>query len=345
MRRAEKWLSPVLSVLLSVAIGALVILLCGYNPLQAFQAMFKGAFGKLPYVLNTLEKSMPLIFCGLAAAVAMKSGMFNIGAEGQVFVGALGYTLVALFMPGLPGVLHVLLGCVLAAVFGAVWALPPALLKLKNGTNEVVSAIMMNYIAKLLVAFLVSGPLMAPGDVAQSEAFPASAVIREIVPGSKVTWAFVLAMAACCAVWLLMNRTATGFNIAAAGMNARAAEAGGVNTTRVRIGAMVFSGVLAGLAGGLIAASSFGRLVEVVSTGYGFEGISIAVLGQFSAIGIVLASLLFGALHTGGLYMEMFVGIPTEINAVLQGVMIVVIASPLLLQVFYKPMAKRRKAA
>lgn len=336
MRKYEKLLSPIFSIGLSVIIGAVVIYLCGFHPTEAYAALCKGAFGNVTYVLKTLEKSVPLIFCGLAAAVAMKSGMFNIGAEGQLFVGALGYTLAGLYFDFLPGVLH-LAACVLvSALFGAAWAFVPAYMKLRLGANEVVTSIMLNYIAKLFNSFLVSGPMMAEGDVAQSDIIASSARVGEIVEGGKITWAFVFAIAMCVLVWVLFNRTSAGYGITAAGVNARAAQAGGIRPDNVRMGAMLMSGMLAGIAGGMLVASSFGRLVEVVSSGYGFEGISIAVLGQFSSVGIFLSSVLFGGLRTGGLYMEMFMGIPTEIISVLQGVMIVVIASPLIFKVLFK---------
>lgn len=342
MRKYERLLSPVLSVLLSLLVGTVVILACGFHPLEAYGALLKGAFGNLNYFLKTLEKSTPLIFCGLAAAVAMKSGMFNIGAEGQLFIGALGYTLAGLYFDFLPQPLLLVVCCASSILFGAAWAFVPAFMKLRLGANEVVTSIMLNYIAKLFNSFLVSGPMMAEGDVAQSNLISPAARMNEVVPGGKITWAFVLAIAMGVLVWILFNRTAAGYSITAAGANARAAEAGGIRPDRVRMGAMLLSGGLAGLAGGMLVASSFGRLVEVVSAGYGFEGISIAVLGQFSSIGIFLASTLFGALRTGSLYMEMFLGIPTEIVSVLQGVMIVVIASPLIFKMIIR---ERRKKA
>ena len=340
MQRDNKILSPFLSICFSVILGALIIWACGFNITEAYGALIKGSFGSVPYALNTLEKSVPLICCGLAAAVAMKSGMFNIGAEGQLYIGALGYTLAGLYLSFLPGALQ-LMACILTGVvFGAAWAFIPAILKIKMGSNEVVTSIMLNYIARLFNSFLVSGPMMAVGDVPQSDPVNAAARVYEIIKGNKITWAFVLAIVLCVLIWILFNRTTAGYNITAAGMNARAAEAGGIKPDSVRMGAMLLSGALAGMAGGMLVASTFGRLVSVVSTGYGFEGISIAVLGQYSALGVLLSSILFGALRTGSLYMEMFVGIPTEIISVLQGVIIVVIASPLI----FRALLNRRRS-
>lgn len=336
MQKHEKILSPIFSIILALAVGTVVILICGFQPLTAYQALMKGAFGNITYTIKTLERSTPLILCGLAAAVAMKSGMFNIGAEGQLFVGALGYTLVGLYLDFLPKPLLLLACCVGSVLFGALWALVPAAMKLRLGANEVVTSIMLNYIAKLFNSFLVSGPIMAEGDIAQSEMICEAAKIGPILPGGNLTWAFALSLLMCAVVSTLFRHTTAGYCITAAGINARAAEAGGIRPGRAQMGAMLFSGSLAGLAGGMLVASSFGRLVEVVSVGYGFDGISIAVLGQYTAVGIFLSSVLFGALRTGSLYMEMFVGIPTEIVSVLQGVMIVVIASPLIFKMLFK---------
>ena len=336
MRRYEKILLPFASIGISIVIGAIIIWICGYDPIKAYGAMLKGSFGSLNYALNTLEKCVPLILCGLGAAVAMKTGMFNIGAEGQLFVGALGFALGGIYFGFLAGPIQMFFCIILGILFGSVWAFLPAYLKIRFGANEVVTSIMFNYIAKLLNSYLVTGPLKAVGQVPQTELINGAVRIREIVNGGKLTWGFVIAISICVIIWVLFNRTTTGYSITAAGINPRAAEAGGIKPNTVRIGAMLLSGALAGLAGCLLVASVFGRLVEVVSNGYGFDGIAIAVLGQFSPIGVFLSSILFGTLHTGSLYMEMFVGIPSEIISVLQGVMILIIASPLIIKRWFR---------
>ena len=183
--------------------------------------------------------------------------------------------------------------------------------------------------------------MRADGAVSQSDPIPAATAIGEIVAGSKITYGFPLAIVLCVVFAVLFKRTQLGYEITAAGMNARAAEAGGIQSDRVRIIAMMVSGALAGLAGGLLVASTFGRLVETVSTSFGFDGISIAVLGLYTSVGVFLSSLLFGALHTGSLYMEMFMKIPSELIDVLQGVIIVVIASPAIFQILFKRGGKR----
>lgn len=336
MKRFEKLLAPILSILVAVLLGTLLIWACGYDPGAAYRALVKGAFGSFRYTMATLEKSVPMILCGLAAMVAMKSGIFNIGAEGQLYLGALGYTLAALYLDFLPGPLHLLVCMGASIALGAAWAFVPAIMKIRLGTNEVVTSIMLNYIAKLFISYLVSGPIKAPGDVSQSAPIPAGTAVGEIVEGTKLTWGFVLAIALCFTLWLVLQRTRFGYDLTTAGMNDRAAQAGGVRPDRVRILAMLISGGLAGLAGGLLVGSSFQRLVIAVSTGYGFDGISIAVLGLYSTVGVFLSSVLFGALRTGSLFMEMFVRIPSELIDVLQGIIIVVIASPAIFHALFR---------
>lgn len=349
MKRFEKLYAPALSLLLSALLGIVVIWLCGYDPYESYQALAKGAFGNIKYTMCTLEQSVPLIFAGLACSVAMKSGMFNIGAEGQIYVGALGYTIAGLYFNGLPAPLQ-MASCILFAIlFGALWAAIPALMKIRLGSNEVVTTIMFNFIGKLLVSFLTNGPLHAPGYVPETYPINAAMRIGELVKGYKITGTLPIALFVCLILWILLSKTVLGYKITASGINPRAAQAGGIRTDSVRLGAMILSGALAGLGGGMLIASMYGRLVETVSNGYGFEGISIAVLGEFSPWGVLLASILFGALHTGSLYMEMFLGIPTEILSVLQGVIIVVIAAPLLVKriagrfSFFRPKSVERR--
>ena len=330
IKRFEKLAAPVLSIIIALLIGTAIIKICGYHPLSAYSALLKGAFGSFRYTMATLEKSVPLILCGIAAMVAMKSGIFNIGAEGQLFMGAIGYAVAALYLDFLPGSLHLIVCILVSILFGGAWAFVPAIMKIRIGANEVVTSIMLNYIAQLFTSYLVSGPLRADGTA-----------IGEIVAGSKITYGFPLAIVLCVVFAVLFKRTQLGYEITAAGMNARAAEAGGIQPDRVRIIAMMVSGALAGLAGGLLVASTFGRLVETVSTSFGFDGISIAVLGLYTSVGVFLSSLLFGALHTGSLYMEMFMKIPSELIDVLQGVIIVVIASPAIFQILFKRGGKR----
>ena len=150
IKRFEKLVAPVLSIIIALLIGTAIIKICGYHPLSAYSALLKGAFGSFRYTMATLEKSVPLILCGIAAMVAMKSGIFNIGAEGQLFMGAIGYAVAALYLDFLPGSLHLIVCILVSILFGGAWAFVPAIMKIRIGANEVVTSIMLNYIAQLL---------------------------------------------------------------------------------------------------------------------------------------------------------------------------------------------------
>lgn len=324
----HKALIPLLSLVLSLVVGAAVIQLCGYPAMTAYREMAAGAFGSVKVLVNTLEKSVPLLFTGLAVAVALKGGMFNIGCEGQLYLGAMAYALCGIYLKGLPGPVHVLACCAAAISAGALWAGLAALLKMKRGAHEVVTTIMLNYIAQLFTGYLVSGPLKAEGIVPQTVVIAPTAAIGTIFPGGRITWGFVLALVSCALIWFLYRWLPAGYEMTAAGINPKAAEAGGVKPDSVRMRSMLLSGGLAAMAGAMMVGCTYGRFMLDFSPGYGFDGIAIAVLGQSSPVGILLAGVLFGGLRTGSLSMSMFAGIPAEVITILQGVMILTISAP-----------------
>lgn len=323
---------PVLSILIAVIVGSIITLACGYSPLAAYSSLLKGAFGSTKSWMGTLEKCVPLIFCGLAAMVSFKSGMFNIGLEGQAVVGAITYILTGLHLQFLPLPLHVLVCGALAMLAGGLWAGIAGAMKVYFGANEVVSTIMLNYIALYLEEYLFSGPFMDEGTIPQSEALHADKMIPGIAGSTKITWAFVIACAAVILIAVFYKYTVSGYNMIAAGDNYRAAEAGGIRMNKVRLLSMGMSGAIAGLAGGMLVAATYGRDVIGMSSGYGFDGMAIAVLGQNSAIGVFLSSILFGGLRTGSLSMSMFEGVPSELVSILQGLIILTVSAPLLIK-------------
>lgn len=331
-RCIDKLVVSLLSILLAVIIGSVVIVVCGYSPWDAYKALIQGAFGTLDACMSTFEKSVPLIFCGLAAMVGFKSGMFNIGIEGQLIMGAIVYALAGVEFGFLPLPVHVMVCSLLAMTAGALWASLAALLKVFRNANEVVSTVMLNYIAIYFTEYLVSGPFMAAGTIAQSEALDPSRIIPFITDHIKLTWTCVFACVFVVMAAFFYRYTVAGFNMMAAGENPKAAEAGGIRMNQARVMSMAISGSLAGLAGAMLVASTYGRFVLNMSAGYGFDGMAISVLGQNTAVGVFLSSILFGGLRTGSLYMTMFENIPSEIVSILQGLIILTISAPLLIQ-------------
>ena len=340
MRRCvDKLAVSLLSILLAVIVGSIVIVVCGFSPLDAYKALVEGAFGSADACMSTFEKSVPLIFCGLAAMVGFKSGMFNIGIEGQLIMGAITYALVGVQLGFLPFPIHIMVCSVLAMAAGALWASIAAFLKVFRNANEVVSTVMLNYIAIYFTEYLVSGPFKAEGNIAQSEALDPSKVVPFITSNVKLTWTCVFACIFVVVVAFFYRYTVTGYNMMAAGVNPKAAEAGGIKMNQTRIMSMAISGSLAGLAGAMLVAATYGRFVLNMSAGYGFDGMAISVLGQNAAVGVFLSSILFGGLRTGSLYMTMFETIQSEIVSILQGLIILTISAPLLIQYL-----RRRKA-
>lgn len=325
---------PLLSILLAVIVGSIIMLLCGYNPISAYTSLLKGAFGSPKAVMTTLEKCVPLIFCGLSAMVSFKSGLFNIGLEGQMVMGAIAYILIGLKIQVLPMPLHVIVCSFFAIVAGALWAGIAGVMKVYCNANEVVSTIMLNHVATLFTEYLVSGPFMAEGTIAQSEALDSDHMLSELFTGSKITWAFVIAIVAAVLLALFYKYTVTGYNMIAAGDNPKAAEAGGIKMNATRLLSMSMSGAIAGFGGGMLVASTFGRFVIDMQSGYGFDGMAISVLGQNSSIGVFLSSVLFGGLRSGSLSMAMFEGVPSELVSILQGLIILTVSAPVLIMKF-----------
>jgi len=324
--------TSLLSIVIAVIIGSIIIGLCGCSPVLAYTALLKGAFGSPALLMTTLEKSIPLIFCGIAAMISFKCGLFNIGIEGQLIMGAITYALIGLKLQWLPMPLHILVCSILAMLAGALWSSIAAILKVTRNANEVVTTVMLNYIAIYFTEFLVAGPFMAEGMIAQSDALDERKMIPFIPGSSKLTWTCVIALVFLIVIALFYKYTVTGYNMIATGINFKAAEAGGIRMNSTCILSMALSGAIAGLGGAMLVSATYGRFVLDMSSGYGFDGMAIAVLGQNSAIGVLFSSILFGGLRTGSLYMAMFEGIPSELVSILQGVIILVISAPMLVR-------------
>jgi len=317
------------AVILSLLLAAVVMLIAGYDPEKAFGAMLNGAFGSANAIANTLSKSIPLMFTGFAFAVASKGGVFNIGGEGQLYLAALASAVTALSLNGLPR-LVVLTASILAGAIagGAVGALIGAI-KAKLRINEVIVAIMINYIISLFTSYMVNGPLKAEGSMtAQSEAISSNYLFSTIIPRSQLTSALYLGIAFAVLIYFLFRSTRLGFNIRAVGENAKAAAPAGISIAATTIGVMAFSGMLAGLAGVTEVLGKYGRFIDGFSPGFGFTGIAVAVLGSNNPFGILLTSLLFGALEAGSMKMSYVANVSTNMVMVIQGLVILFVATP-----------------
>ena len=329
-RWVEIGLIPAINLALALLVAGLVIALIGENPVKALDVMIQGAFvypGSLGY---TLYYTTNFIFTGLAVAVAFHAMLFNIGGEGQAMLGGLGVALVCLALdPILPGFLVILLAIGGAAAFGAAWALIPGWLQAYRGSHIVITTIMFNFIASGLLVYLLGGVMMASAQGSPQTRFFAEEAwlpaAHDIIGGaqSPLNLSFPLALLACFGVWVLIWRTKFGFALRAMGHSEPAAVYAGIPVRRMIVIAMAISGALAGCMALNEILGVQHKLVLNFSAGYGFTGIAVALMGRNHPVGIVMASLLFGALHQGGAELDFeFTSITREMVLVIQGLII-----------------------
>ena len=331
-----------ITIVLALLIGALLIFLSGYDVTKALLSFFDGAFGNFYNIAHTLLKMIPLIFTGLAVAIGFKCGLFNIGGEGQLYWGAFITAIVSLHFPYAHGIILVPISLFAGAIAGGIWGMIPGYLKAKTGAHEVVTTIMMNYIGILATTFLLRTYFKEPGPIDQTLMIPEAARLKELIPYTRLTWAIFLGIVVIIIIDLFLKKTSIGYNLQAVGENAAAAEYAGINTKKMVVVSMTICGMSAGLAGSTMVLGVLHRFITNFSPGYGFVGIAVAVLGRNMPWGVLLAALLFGALETGAISMQLFAKIPMDLMTIVQGLVILFVAAPSLIQIFYGP-RKRAK--
>jgi ABC-type uncharacterized transport system permease subunit len=326
---------PVLNVAIAFFVAGLIVLAIGANPLDAVRIMIYGAFGYPEAIGYTLYYATNFVFTGLAVAVAFHAGLFNIGGEGQAYIGGLGVGLVMLaFDKVLPSPLLIAFAIIAGAAFGAAWAAIPAYLQAYRGSHIVITTIMFNFIASALMVYLLVNVLIAPGSMTpETREFAAAGQLPMVhdmlgaigipVGRSPLNASIFLAIAACVFVWAFLWHTPWGFELRAMGHNAQAASYAGIKLKRVTIVAMCLSGALAGFVGINEIAGVHHRVILNFTAGYGFGGIAVALMGRNHPVGVVLASLLFGALYQGGAELAFEIPqITKETVVVIQGLVI-----------------------
>ena len=317
-------LVPVASILVALLVGAVLILVTGENPLTVYQAMLNGAFGSPNAIAETLVKTTPLLLAGLGVAVAFQMQLWNIGAEGQLYMGAVAATGAALFLvPSWPAPALIAAMVVAGLAGGAAWGVIPGGLRAYLGANEIITSLMLNYVAILLADYLIHGPWRDPA----AFGFPGTPRLPEAaaLPSWGVTRVHLglgFGIIAAVVLWLLLRRTRWGYEIRVTGENARAAHYAGMPTKRTIIAVMALSGALAGLAGMSEIAGVGHQLQRSFSPGYGYTAIIVAWLGRLHPAGIVLVAILLAGLLVGGDQIQMTMGLPAAIAPMLQGVIL-----------------------
>jgi len=326
MRQALRSLgAPFISVALALVVGAIIIAVAKLSPFAALSALWQGAFGSPQAFAETLTQTTIFLFTGLGVALAFRAGLFNIGAEGQLIIGALcaAETGAALH---LPTPLEVPLCFLAGAAGGAAWALIAGWLKAFYGANEVITTIMLNYIAFFGVNYLVSGPLHGSTPAPETAPIAATAVLHPLIAGTRLTVAFPLAVAAAVLAWWWLQHTVAGYELRALGKSERAARYAGISTRAVILQTMALSGALAGLGGASEVLGLLHRFNAELSPGYGFTSIAVALLAQSNPLGVMLSALLFGGLQNGALGMQAIAGVPKDLISVIEGLVILFVA-------------------
>ena len=346
---SRAWLRELAVALVAIAlallVGALLLALAGYSVVDAYWSLFQGAFGNIYSLADTFLNAIPLMFTGLAVAFAFRGGLFNIGTEGQLYVAALATAITALAVPSWPPVLAIAAALAAGAAAGAAWGFVPGLLKARTGAHEVITTIMLNYVAILLTTHLVKTRFKAPGPVDQTALIPAAARLPELVPATRLTWAIVIAVVLIALVDWILRRSAWGLDVELIGQNPSAAAYAGVPVTSRTACIMAASGAIAGLAGSTIVLGVLHRFITNFSPGYGFTGIAVALVARARPWGVVPAALLFGALQAGGLSMQLFARIPADLLTAVQGLVILFVAAPGLVAIVRRRRRARTPAA
>lgn len=324
--RISPWSTPVLiaaAVVITFLITAGPILVAGANPVAAYAAYLVVPLTSQFTLLEVLVSATPILFTGAAVAIAFRAGYWNIGAEGQLLLGAVAAAGIGTMVGDLPPLLALPIMIVGGALAGAAWALAPALLRVRFGIDEVVTTLLLNPVALLFVNGLLHGPWRDPvTGFPESERIAAAAEFPTLIERSRVHLGFVLAIVVIAVAWYILVRTPTGLQLRAAGLSPHGARFAGINVSRTLLGAALVSGAIAGLAGVSEVAGIQNRLTSGLSPGYGYTGIVVATLGTLSMPGVALAGLFLGDLTVGASSAARSLGIPTQLGAVVQGVLL-----------------------
>lgn len=331
--------SPLMILLITVAFTSLIILSVGQSPLKAYYHMLVGAFGSPSAIINTINKAVPICFAAFAVSVSTRAGIFNIGVEGQLAFGAFGATLAGIYLRGLPAIVHIPLCLLSAMLFGMLYGALPTALFVKRGTNLFVLFILMNNIVKLLITYFVVGPFAGENEmISATNMIQNSAKLPYLIQKpSRLNIGILIVILVALLLWFYVSKTTSGYELRAVGQNRQAAAYAGIPVKFYLAGALLVSGALGGLAGGVEVLGNYHRLYDGFSPGYGFDGIPIAMLAGNHPLGMILGSLVFGAIRVGSLSMQNKAGVSSELVSVIQGVLITLIAC----QHFLRTIAKK----
>lgn len=330
---------PLASVAAGFVVAGVAVAATGADPLAAFTALFQGAITNRNAFPETLVSTVPYVFLGLGVALGFRAGLFNIGAEGQFYIGALSGVFIAYSVHGLPAVIEVPLALLAGMAGGFAWSAIAGFLKARFGAHEVITTIMLNYVAFLVANYLVDTPglMLAPNvSTPRTPDVDVNAVLPIIFAGSRLHFGFIVALIAVPLVWFLIQRTTTGFELRAVGFNPGAAQAAGISVGRTMVLAMGLSGALAGAAGIVQVLGVQHHMTDTVAAGYGFDAIAIALLARSNPWGVLPAALLFGALRSGASFMQLQTDVSADLISIVQASVIIFVAAPAIVRWIFR---------
>lgn len=340
-------LLPLLAVPLALLVGAILLLIFNVNPLTAYMSLLQGAFGSVSGLTQTLVKATPLLLVGLGICIAFRGGIINIGGEGQLIAGALAATAFSVGFPNLPRIIILPVSLLCGILAGALWGGVPGILKSRLGVNEILSTVMMNAIALQLANYLLRGPMIDPAEIeagtqiAQSALLPKAVWLTKLVPQTLLHTGAIIALVFAVLVYIFLWRTSIGYRIRAVGLNPDAAKYAGIPVPFYQALALILGGAFAGLAGAVEVTGVSHRMLEGLSSGYGFSGIVAALFGKLHPLGAIPASILFGGLLVGGKSMQRAMQVPSALIDTILGLIVLFVVSA---DIWSRYRARRRES-
>lgn len=321
-------LGPLTALVAAFLASAVMLRLAGFDPLVAFSTLLQGAFGDQRVISEVLLQATPLTLIGVGLAVAFRANIWNIGAEGQFYAGAVLATMAGIFLGGLPAIILVPLVLLLGLAGGALWGALAAWFKVRFGASEIVTTIMLNYTAIITTGYLVTGPMIEEaGKFPQTARIAEAARLYRFLPPTRLHIGFLIALVVAFIIWVLLFKTSTGYAIRAVGHNPETARYAGIDVNHNMLLVMAISGGAAGLAGAVQVAGLTFRLYQQISPGYGFTGIAVALLANNHPLGVIISGLLFGALRSGSEVMQISAKIPSVLAFAIQGLVILAVVT------------------
>jgi simple sugar transport system permease protein len=342
-----RWVAPVafvVAVLVTVALSAIPIRLAGANPPAAFERYLVTPLSSTLGIYEVMLTATPLLFTGIAVAIAFRAGYWNIGAEGQFLIGAVATTALALNFPGLPAVVALPLGFVAGALGGLAWAWLPAWLKRRGEIDEVVTTLLLNPVALLVVQGLLNGPWRnSQTGFTDSDRFGSGYDLPALIPGTRVHWGFGVAMVVIAITWFVFGKTAVGMQVRAAGQAPEAARFSGIPVDRLRFRSALVSGAIAGLGGASQVMGVQHQLTQGISNNYGYTGVIVATLGGLTALGVVLVAVLLADIAVGAENVSLVLQVPTQLGAIFGALLLLTVLSAMSLRRYRISWSGRRR--